>query len=128
MCAEGDGMYQGILLIMLKKFDKNCRNISVFTSISYHSVFTQSNHFYFFSIIRNMIPYFAAPIPGPCQVVSGWGEGSIEKFGPPPYPGPPFSGGGGGGGGGEVDVPFLKAKRSVPESKTSQKFLSNLNI
>jgi hypothetical protein len=108
MCAEGDGMYQGILLIMLKKFDKNCRNISVF---SYHSVFTQSNHFYFFSIIRNMIPYFAAPIPGPCQVVSGWGEGSIEKFGPPPIPGPPFPGGGGvvvGGG----------SRRSVPESKT----------
>ena len=39
--AGGDGKDGIVLLIMLKNFNKNCRNISIFTSISYHTVFTQ---------------------------------------------------------------------------------------
>jgi hypothetical protein len=36
-----------MLLIMLKNFNKNYRNISIFTSISYHSVFTRALFLFF---------------------------------------------------------------------------------
>ena len=50
MPAGDDGKKAIILLIMLKNFNKNYRNnrnISIFTSISYHSVFTRPPFLFF---------------------------------------------------------------------------------